>query len=204
MPFVEMTDRTPQGEVFVSGAAIGLVTDIVDDRARLQYEAARAEAGFQLFKLSGNPVAPGMSGGPVLDPPSGKVVGLVKADRGETNGAFVIAGASIYKALPAVWASHLEAHKRNPRWRLQAARTRYADIDASALTGYLETLVSGYVRSPMLPDRLERGQVRQPTRVRPLRAIGTQINPDASHGTIRLTNPTMWHPTVARPFCGTR
>jgi hypothetical protein len=177
-PFVEMTDTTPSGEVLIAGTAMGLTEAIVDDRARLQYEAARKEAGFTLFKLAGNPIAPGMSGGPVLDPISGKVVGLVKADRGGHEGAFVIAGASIYRALPALWASHLEAHKRDATWRLEATGARYAGVDASALISYLQTLSSTHARSPMLPDGVERRQVRQPTRVRPRRAIGTQINTD--------------------------
>lgn len=181
-PFVELSHRTPSRELLVSGAAMGLGGEIVDDRARLQYESTVLDGSIAVHKLSGNPISPGMSGGPVLDPVSGKVVGLVKADRGSSNGAFVVAGASIRDTLPAEWASHLQAHDRDQRWRRQARQARYADIDASSLTDYLETLTSAYTRSAMLPEDVERRQVRQPTRVRPRRAIGAQITVDGGTG----------------------
>jgi hypothetical protein len=136
------------------------------------------EDGVSLYKLSGNGVAPGMSGGPVLDPNSGKVIGLVKADRGQTDGAFVVSGTAIATAMPARWASHREAHRRDPRWRLQTMRARYAHVEPSTLEQYLQALTAAYRGSPMLPEGLDRARVRQPTRVRPRRNIGTQIAAD--------------------------
>lgn len=178
IPFVEVTQRTPLGELLVSGAALGLSGDIVDDRARLHYEATIRDGDSSLYKLFGNRVAPGMSGGPVLDPVLGAVVGLVKADRGQSDGAFVIAGATIRDSLPAEWASHLEAHTRSQRWRRQARQARYADLDETSLPRYLDTLTVADAQSPLLPEGLERSQVRQPARVRPRRAIGAEITTD--------------------------
>jgi hypothetical protein len=177
-PFVELTHDTPSRELLVSGAALGLSGDIVDDRARLQYESTIRDNGVALHKLSGNPIAPGMSGGPVLDPATGRVVGLVKADRGANDGAFAIAGAAIRDALPAEWAAHLEAHKRNGRWRREARKSQYARADSASLSCYLETLTTAYRDSPMLPEGVQRREVRQPARVRPRRAIGTEIAVD--------------------------
>lgn len=175
VPFVEMSENAPEGEVLISGAAMGLACEIADDRARLRFDSSRKEAGYWLYKLSGDWIAPGMSGSPVLDPSSGNVIGLVKADRGETDGAFVVSGRSIATAMPAQWASHREAHRRDPRWRLQTVRARYAHVQSSTLEQYLQALTAEYSGSPMLPERLDRDQVRQPTRVRPARSIGTQI-----------------------------
>ncbi len=87
----------------------------------------------------------------------------------------MVAGKSIAAALPARWASHLEAHQRDPRWRLEAAHSKYASIGPAVLEQYLEALATEYRDSPMLPAGLDRAQVSQPTRVRPQRSIGTQI-----------------------------
>jgi hypothetical protein len=173
IPFVEMSEQVPAGEVLIAGVTRGITGAMADDRARLIFEATRKEGETTLLKLSGNSLEPGMSGGPVLDPASSRVVGMVKADR--DDGAFVVAGNSIAAALPARWASHLEAHQRDPRWRLEAGRSKYAAIGPAVLEQYLEGLSTEYRGSPMLPAGLDRAQISQPTRVRPQRSIGTQI-----------------------------
>lgn len=201
-PFVEMSAQGPTGELLISGAAVGLGGAVVGDRARLRYEATRHEGGVAVYKLTGPAVLPGMSGGPVLDPITGKVVGIVKADRGATDGAFVVAGKSIQSALPAVWASHLEAHKRDPSWRIAASQSRYGDLGADLVSQYLESVIETFAHSPMLPDGVARSQVRQPVRVRPRREIGTQLQSASADqsdgtedsGTASLGEAFLWDP----------
>ena len=196
IPFVEISAQVPTGDVLIAGVVNGITGVAAEDRAKLRFEATRKEGETTLLKLSGNRLEPGMSGGPILDPVSGRVVGMVKADR--EDGAFAVAGSSIAGALPARWASHREAHQRDPRWRLQATRTRYAPIGPTVLEQYLEALTTEYRGSPMLPAGLDRAQVGQPTRVRPQRSIGTQIegshqaedeSPDSLSGEAFLWDP---------------
>lgn len=197
VPFVEMSEISPAGEVLICGVTRGIAGGLADDRARLRFEAKRKEGETTLLKLSGNSLGHGMSGSPVLDPISGTVVGMVKSDR--DDGAFVVAGSSIAEALPAHWASHREAHQRDPRWRQEAARSRYAPIGPAVLEQYLEALTTVYRDSALLPAGLDRAQVNQPTRVRPQRSIGTQIeargqqsgeeNADAVSGEAILWDP---------------
>jgi hypothetical protein len=175
IPFVEMSEAFSCREVLVSGTAMGL-TQLVNDRARLTYESTVVEHEVALHKFTGGRIAPGMSGGPVLDATSCKVVGMVKADRGDgTPGAYAISGSAIYRALPGVWAAHLDAHANESPWRIAANRARYATVGVASLEQYLEALAEAYAESPMLPRGVKRGKVRQPVRVRPLRAIGARL-----------------------------
>ncbi|MFB8146619.1 trypsin-like peptidase domain-containing protein [Microbacterium sp. NPDC056003] len=182
LPFVELSDHTPGAEVFVSGSAIGLSGDLVDDRARLRYEATVTDQGYSIHKFTGTAVSPGMSGGPILDPGIGKVVGLVKADRGAERGAYAIAAAAVREALPAEWASHLQAHEPDSEWRRRTRSARHAAADASAVSRYLTALSESTSESGLLPEGVRRRDVRQPTRVRPRRAIGVSLAQDRIEG----------------------
>ncbi|HEX5924070.1 MAG TPA: trypsin-like peptidase domain-containing protein [Baekduia sp.] len=196
--FVELSDSLSGTELLTVGNDFGAGPVVLSGCA-----AASAQ-DYPIFTCDGDALlSPQVSGSPVLDPDTGMVVGLIKADRANTDGGtFVIAGASIRQALPAEWESHLEAHAKDPMWRLTANRARYSEADATTLSEYLRALSQAYTVSPMLPPGLERGDVRQPVRVRPLQGVGTQIEggsagadaDDAQEDSARLGEALLWDP----------
>ena len=198
VPFVELSDSPPGTELLTVG------TDFGGEPIMLPGCTAASAQDYPIFACDGDPALPSQaSGSPVLDPDTGMVVGLVKADRAnDDGGAFVIAGAGIRRALPAEWESHLEAHAKDPMWRLTVNRARYSEADARTLSEYLQALSQAYTVSPMLPPDLKRGDVRQPVRVRPLQEVGTQIEggptdagpEDAQQDPTRLGEALLWDP----------
>src|SRR5215207_408993 len=198
IPFVELSDCLPGADFLLTVAP-----DFVDPIELSGCVAASAQ-DYPTFTYDGNPaLLLQASGSPVLDPDTGMVVGLVKADRAnDDGGAFVIAGAAIRRALPAEWESHLEAHATDPIWRIAANRARYSEADAATLSGYLQALSQAYTASPMLPRDLKRGDVRQPVRVRPLQEVGDRIDggptgagaDDAHDHRSQLGEALLWDP----------
>ena len=98
--------------------------------------AVEVEGGI-LWRVAYGEIAPGISGGPVLDLRSGLVCGVTKATRstGVPLGGWIIPATAIRTAFPDVWTANQEASRQNDQWMaLQEALREPADPLASLLT----------------------------------------------------------------------
>lgn len=119
---------------------LGGFNNVYDRRTpRLQRKSARIDepqdlAGGSVWQLADCELAPGMSGGPVLDLASGTVCAVVKTQRkpGTTMGGLAIPAQAIRDAFPDVWRGNGEASADTRLWRnLRDAVRNIADpLDA--------------------------------------------------------------------------
>lgn len=99
--------------------------------ARFQGKSGRLDeptdlAGGRVWQITDCEIAPGMSGGPVLDLQSGVVCGVAKTRRlGDTDlGGLVVPASAIRDTLPDAWTSSRRANADRSEWELQRAALR--------------------------------------------------------------------------------
>lgn len=94
-------------------------------------------AGGRVWQITNCEMAPGMSGGPILDLRFGVVCGVAKTRRlGDTDlGGLVIPASAIRQALPEVWTRSRQASTGDSDWELQRAALReMTDLLGASLT----------------------------------------------------------------------
>lgn len=120
-PSVVLGELSGDGYPEVSMAGFAKVYDVAG--ANLLQVSGRLEGpvavdGGILWQVAYGELAPGMSGGPVLDLRSGVVCAVTKATRGAGRpmGGWVIPAMAIREAFPDVWSANQQASRQNDQW----------------------------------------------------------------------------------------
>ncbi|MGW7288827.1 VMAP-related conflict system protein [Streptomyces sp. NPDC054847] len=81
--------------------------------ATVEFESPHTYDGHEMLKVKGGELAPGMSGGPLLDPSLGRVVGLVTTTRkdGWDLGGLALPASAVRDRFPDVWADNQHADR---------------------------------------------------------------------------------------------
>lgn len=140
VPCVLLDDATPSSEVYAAGYAEGVTTSSSLGGARLEFESLILEAGCTLIKLKGSVLDPGLSGGPLLDLVTGRVVGITKARRnaaGPSGGVAVSVG-TLRAAAPHIWEENQRNHSTRREWELARLAGPSLTTAPNAVRDYLE------------------------------------------------------------------
>jgi trypsin-like peptidase/NACHT domain-containing protein len=171
----------PEGpNMRAEGYSVGATVDVAPDSSLLVFETLRPEAGCVLISCSGGLLSAGQSGGPLLDYTTGRVVGVVKARRGNVGpmGGVAVAAREIQAQWPEVWQANEEFHRVDRRW--QFARDGGGDADSvEATIEVLRAIIAhSQVRTTLLPALVEPSRIHQPPWVYPLANSDTDVDAD--------------------------
>jgi tetratricopeptide (TPR) repeat protein len=196
-PCVMLGEQVDGEEMLACGYTQGItVPGVTQDMVKVTYEGPRTEGAWELIKCKGSSLDPGMSGGPLMDLASGRIVGIVKAQRSPDLpiGLYAVPAWTFRILKPDLWAKSQMFHQGDRRWRRAVQPGTTVHDPAAAARNILTTVLASVEhRAWNLPPMVERAALHQTVWVRQISRTA-QPTGELAGEPVRVAERFRWRP----------